>query len=204
VQKIFYLHFPVAIMALVACIVNFTASVGYLWHKRQKWDDLAASAAVVAVLLCTVVLATGMIWGKAAWGNWWTWSPRLTFSLLLWLLYAAYLMIRPSIESANRRAAVSAVYGVVAFLDVPLVYLSVRLMPDIHPTKIELESSMWLTVLLFAVPVAMLTAGLIVARYRLYRREAELAGEDVWDDDVKESIAANPGPGAALRLRGAL
>jgi heme exporter protein C len=171
VQKVFYLHLPVAINTFLACLVTFIASIGYLWQRRQVWDDLAASSAKVAVLLCSVVLLTGMIWGHSAWGRWWTWSPRLTFSLVLWLLYVSYLVIRPSIESRQRRALVSAVYGVVAFLDVPLVYLSVKLMPDIHPSSITLAPEMRLTLLVCFVPVTMLAAGLIAARYRLQRAE---------------------------------
>jgi heme exporter protein C len=118
------------------------------------------------------VLLTGMIWGRSAWGQWWTWSPRLTFSLVLWLLYVVYLMIRASIESPQRRGIVAAVYGIVAFLDVPLVYLSVRLMPDIHPVSVQLAPEMKLTLAVWFVPVLMLGAGLIVA---LYRRENRLA-----------------------------
>ncbi|MHC5001738.1 MAG: cytochrome c biogenesis protein [Planctomycetota bacterium] len=170
VQKIFYLHLPIAINTFLACLVVFVASVGYLWQRQLWWDDLAAAAAKVATLYCAIVLLTGMVWGRSAWGLWWTWSPRLTFSLVLFLLYAVYLMIRPSIESPQRRAVVSAVYGIAAFLDVPLVYLSVRLMPDIHPTAIELEPSMRLTLLAWFVPVTLLSAGLIIARYRLNRR----------------------------------
>lgn len=187
VQKIFYLHFPVAINTFLACLVNFIASIAYLWTNRRKYDDLAVASATVGVLLCTIVLMTGMIWGKSAWGEWWTWSPRLTFSLLLWLLYASYLMIRPSIESPTRRAMVSAVYGVVAFLDVPLVWLSVRLMPDIHPNTISLEPKMWLTVAAFALPVTMLSFGLIFARYGLYRRENAAAEARRLDDERSET-----------------
>jgi len=172
VQKVFYLHLPVAINTFIACLVCFIASVGYLWQRRQAWDDLAVSSAKVAVLLCGVVLLTGMIWGHSAWGVWWTWSPRLTFSLVLWLLYVAYLVIRPSIESRQRRALVSAVYGVVAFLDVPLVYLSVKLMPDIHPSSIALGTEMKLTLLACMIPVTLLSAGLIAVRFRLQRAES--------------------------------
>lgn len=177
VQKIFYLHLPVAISTFLACLVCFIASVGYLWQRRQVWDDLAVSSAKVAVLLCGVVLLTGMIWGHSAWGVWWTWSPRLTFSLVLWLLYVAYLVIRPSIESRQRRALVSAVYGVVAFLDVPLVYLSVKLMPDIHPSSITLGTQMRLTLLMCAVPVMLVSAGLIITRFRLQRDESYASQE---------------------------
>ncbi len=170
VQKIFYFHMPVAINTFVACFICFLASGAYLFQRRQKWDDLAVSSARVALLLCSLVLLTGMIWGRSYWGVWWTWSPRLTFSLALWLLYAVYLIIRPSIPSRERRAFISAVYAVVAFLDVPLVYLSVRLMPDIHPTQVTLEPAMKLTLMFWFLPVTMLSLGLIAACYARQRR----------------------------------
>ncbi len=167
VQKIFYVHLPVAINSFLACFVNFVASLVFLWQRRRTWDDLATAAAQVAVVLLTIVLATGMIWGRSAWGHWWTWSPRLTLSLVLWLLYVVYLVIRPSIPSAQRRAVVAAVYGAVAFLDVPLVYLSTRLMPqDVHPTEVVLAPSMRLTLGLWFLPVTLLTVGLIIVRRR--------------------------------------
>lgn len=171
VQKIFYLHLPSAINGFLACLVVFAASVGYLWQRKMWWDDLAAAAARVAVMMCTIVLITGMVWAKGAWGKWWTWSPRLTFSLLLWLLYVVYLIIRPSIESRQRRAVVGAVYGVVAFLDVPLVYLSVRLMPDIHPVSVEMGSAMKLTLGLWFIPVTLMAGGLIASHFFRYRRQ---------------------------------
>lgn len=170
VQKIFYLHLPVAFCTFFACFIVFVASAGYLWRRSIAWDDLGHAAASVAVVLCSVVLLTGMIWARNAWGYWWTWSPRLTFSLVLWLLYVVYLMIRPAIESGQRRALVSAVYGIVAFLDVPLVYLSVKLLPDIHPSSIELDPAMRQTLAVYFVPITLLTLGLIGARYRLARR----------------------------------
>jgi heme exporter protein C len=179
IQKIFYLHLPVAICTFLACLVCFIASIGYLTQRKFWWDDLAAASARVSVQLCSVVLLTGMLWGQ-----WWTWSPRLTFSLVLWLLYVVYLMIRLSIESPQRRAVISAVYGLVAFLDVPLVYLSVRLMPDIHPTSISLATPMKLTLAAWFVPVILLTAGLIVARFNLNRRQ----------QNNKKSITLEQGP----------
>jgi heme exporter protein C len=166
IQKIFYVHLPCAIATFLACLVSFIASIGYAVQKEMKWDRLAASAARVAVGFCSVVLLTGMIWGKSAWGQWWTWSPRLTFSLVLWLLYIVYLMTRASVESPQRRAIISAVYGIVAFLDVPLVYLSVRLMPDIHPISVTLAPSMKLTLAAWFVPVLMLAGGAIAFAYR--------------------------------------
>jgi heme exporter protein C len=180
IQKIFYLHLPVAISTFLACLVCFVASIAFLFSHRMAWDDLGAAAARVAVQLCTVVLLTGMIWGQSAWGRWWTWSPRLTFSLLLLLLYIVYLMIRGSIESRQRRAMVCAAYGIIAFLDVPLVYLSVRLMPDIHPTSVKLAAPMKLTLMAWFVPVLLMAGGLLWAQCRvnvLRRRAGERTAE---------------------------
>jgi heme exporter protein C len=174
IQKVFYLHVPAGAAALLACVVVFVANIGYLWQRKMAWDDLSVAAARAAAWMCTIVLVTGMIWARGAWGRWWVWSPRLTFSLLLWLLYVVYLVIRPSIESRHSRATVSAVYGIVAFLDVPLVYLSVRLMPDIHPASVELSSAMKLTLALWFVPVTLLTAGLVVGGFRANVRRRTL------------------------------
>jgi heme exporter protein C len=174
VQKIFYVHLPVATITFAACFAVFAASAAYLWQRSSVWDDLAHAGAEVSVLFSSMVLVTGMVWAREAWGHWWTWSPRLTFSLVLWLLYLVYLVMRPSIESAQRRAVVCAVYGVVAFLDVPLVYFSTRMMEDIHPASIELTPEMRHTALFWFLPVAMLCVGLIWARFGLLRREREL------------------------------
>ena len=173
IQKIFYLHLPVAISTFLACAISFAASIAYLAQRDGKWDDRAAAAARVAVQLGAVVLLTGMVWARSAWGVWWTWSPRLTFSLVLFLLYVVYLMVRLSIEPSQRRAVVAAVYSIIAFLDVPLVYLSARLMPDVHPASIELAPAMKLTLLAWFAPVLMLTGGLIVAKASLNRHARE-------------------------------
>jgi heme exporter protein C len=175
IQKIFYLHLPVAINTFFACLTAFVASVVYLWQRKGWWDDLAAAAARVAVQLCAVVLATGMIWGRAAWGVWWTWSPRLTFSLILFLLYLVYLVIRSSIEGRERRAIIGSVYAIIAFLDVPLVWLSARMLPDIHPGSIQLEPAMKLTLGLSFLPITLLAIGLIVARFALNRAGSSAA-----------------------------
>ena len=178
VQKIFYFHLPVAINTFFACLVVFIAGVGYLVQRDAWWDDLAAAAAKIAVILCTGVLITGMLWARGAWGVWWTWSPRLTFSFMLWLLYVVYLIVRSSVESPQQRAIVSAVYGVVAFLDVPLVYLSARLRPDIHPGNVALAPEMKLTLGLCMIPITLLAVGLIVTQYNVYRLRRALRNED--------------------------
>jgi len=172
IQKIFYLHLPIAINTFLACLVAFVASIVYLWQRNVWWDDLAAAAGRIAVQLCAIVLATGMIWGRSAWGVWWTWSPRLTFSLVLFFLYVVYLVIRSSVEGRERRAVIGSVYAIIAFLDVPLVWLSARLLPDIHPGSIALEPAMQLTLAAWFVPVTLMTIGLIATRFVLNRAQA--------------------------------
>jgi ABC-type transport system involved in cytochrome c biogenesis permease subunit len=171
-------------------MVNFIASIGYLSTRKDWWDDLADSAARVGVILCSIVLLTGMVWGKVAWGQWWTWSPRLTFSLVLWLLYVVYLMVRSSIESGQRRAVLGAVYGIIAFLDVPLVWLSVKLMPDIHPTSIELAKEMKLTLASWFVPVPLMTLGLIVAFYASGLRKRARLAEPAGGFEISKNVAS--------------
>jgi len=133
-QRIFYFHVPSAITGMTAFAINFVASLMYVIRKNRWWDNLALSAAEIGVVFFAIVLVTGPIWAKPAWFVWWTWSPRLTSSLILCLLYVAYLLIRKYIEDADRRAMVSAVFGIVAFLDAPLVWFSIRWWRDIHPS----------------------------------------------------------------------
>ncbi|MBM3788939.1 MAG: cytochrome C assembly protein [Acidobacteria bacterium] len=132
-QRIFYFHVPAAITGLTAFAVNFAASLMYLIRKNRWWDSLALAAAELGVVFTAIVLVTGPIWAKPVWFVWWTWSPRLTSSLVLWLLYAAYLLLRNYVPDPERRASVSAVFGIVAFIDAPIVWFSIRWWRDIHP-----------------------------------------------------------------------
>ncbi len=133
-QRIFYFHVPAAIAGMVAFAVNFVASLMYLVRRNRRWDNLGLSAAEVGVMFLIMVLVTGPIWAKPAWFVWWTWSPRLTLSLVLCLLYVAYLLIRNYIEDPEKRALISAVFGIIAFADTPLVWFSIRWWRDIHPS----------------------------------------------------------------------
>ena len=182
VQKIFYLHMPSAINAFLACLVAFIGGIGYLAHQNMRWDDISSAGAKIAALMCTIVLVTGMIWAKKAWGAWWVWSsPRLVLSLALWLFYVVYVVIRPALASASQRATVGAVYTIAAFLNVPLVFLSARLIEEPHPATITLEWSMKLTLMVWFVPVTLATVGLIVAAARASgrrRMQADQAADD--------------------------
>jgi heme exporter protein C len=128
-QKIYFFHVPHAIMLFVAVFTAGIASIMYLWKHDVKWDDIAAGTVDVAVALGAAVLATGSIWAKAAWDVWWQWEPRLTMSLLLWLILAGYALVRKFAgPSGDRVAAGMAIFGMVG---VPFIYTMVG--KDPHP-----------------------------------------------------------------------
>src|SRR5215471_11228917 len=132
VQRIFYYHVPAAMTGFTMFFVNFLASVVYLWKRSARADALAVSAAEVGVVFCTVVLITGPIWARYAWGKWWVWDMRLTTTLVLWLLYLSYLVMRRSSE-AGSTSVLAAALAVFAFLDVPIVYMANRWFRTNHP-----------------------------------------------------------------------
>lgn len=139
VQKIFYFHIGLAWWALFSFFAVFAASIGFLVKRREGFDHWAAASAEVGVLFSGLALVLGMIWGRASWGVWWTWDPRLTTTLVMWFVYCGYLVLRASGIGGERRGVVSAVVGVVAFVDVPLVFLSARMWRSIHPSVFKRE-----------------------------------------------------------------
>ncbi len=132
VQRIFYYHVPAAITGFSMFFINFVASIVYLWKRNQRADAWAISAAEVGVVFCSVVLVTGPIWARYAWGTWWVWDMRLTTTLVLWLLYMSYLVMRRSSEAAST-AVMAAALAVFAFADVPIVYMANRWFRTSHP-----------------------------------------------------------------------
>jgi len=135
IQKIFYIHVPAAFLAYLAFFITFLASILYLYRKDSKWDTVAHCAVETGVIFCTIVLITGPIWAKPVWNVWWTWDPRLTTTLILWFTYVAYLMLRRSVKE-NQRANLSAVFGIIGFINVPITFFSIRLWRTIHPVVI--------------------------------------------------------------------
>jgi heme exporter protein C len=130
-QKIFYFHVAHAFMLFAAVFVAGTCSILFLRTRRTKWDDIASAAVEVAVLFGAVVLVTGSIWAKPAWKTWWNWEPRLTMSLLLWLILVGYTLVRRFAgASADRVAAGMAIFGMVG---VPFIYKMVG--QDSHPAS---------------------------------------------------------------------
>ena len=137
VQRIFYMHVGTWSAMYTALSVAFVANVAWLRTRKMKWDWLGVSAVEVTVASCTVGLITGVLWGKPAWGIWWTWDARLTTTFILWLLYISYLLLRGLIEDPQRKATLSAIFGIFASLDAPLVYFSIRLWRTQHPVSCD-------------------------------------------------------------------
>jgi heme exporter protein C len=174
VQRIFYFHVPSAWLAFFAFFLVFVFSFAYLVRSDRRWDTLAAVSAEIGVLFCTLVLITGPIWAKPVWGVWWTWDARLTLTLVLWLIYVAYLMLRHYMADPERRATFAAVLGVIGFIDVPLVYFSIRWWRTQHPQPVlaggensGLEPHMLATLLVCLATFTLLFFTLLRLRLRL-------------------------------------
>jgi len=181
IQRIFYYHAPSGMAALIAFTICFVANVAYLFNRQPRWDWLAVSSAEVGVAFNTVVLITGPIWAKPAWGIWWTWDARLTSTLVLWLLYISLLILRDLISDPDRRAVFSAIYGIFLFLDVPLVYFSIRIWRTQHPQPVilggqgsGLDPTMRIVFYLCWLALLALMAILIRQRYQLERSRYEV------------------------------
>ncbi len=179
VQRILYFHVPAAAMAFVAFGVTFGASVVYLATSHPVSDAVACAAAEVGELLAALVLLTGMLWARAAWNTWWTWDPRLTTMLVLWLIYAGYLLVRRSVEDEARRARYAAVVGILGFADVPIVVMSIRWWRTIHPAVfdekgVHMEPRMLVALLVSLVAFALLFVLLLVVRVRLSKLRDEV------------------------------
>jgi heme exporter protein C len=136
IQRIFYFHMPSAMTGFVAFFINLVGSIAFLRTRNLKWDRLAVSAAEIGLAFFTVVLVTGPIWARPVWGVWWAWDARLTSSFVLWLLYISYLLLRTLVDEPERRAVVSAVFGIFAVLDVPFVYFSIWFFRTQHPQPV--------------------------------------------------------------------
>jgi heme exporter protein C len=139
VQRIFYFHVASAWVGFFGFFVTFVAGIAYLVREERRWDIVALSSAEVGLAFITMTLLTGMLWARPVWGVYWTWEPRLTISAVQWLLYVAYVMLRGSVTSPEREARFAAVYGIVAFVTVPLSWFAIRWWRTIHPQVVSAE-----------------------------------------------------------------
>ena len=180
IQRIFYFHLPSWMTCFTALFIAFLANVAYLATRQPKWDWLGVAGAEVGVACCTIGLITGPLWARPVWGIWWTWDARLTTTFILWLLYIAYLLLRGLLEEPQRKATLSAIFGIFAFLDVPLVYMSNRLWRTQHPQPVifggensGLAPTMKMVLLLCVIAGFGVMILVLVDRYRLERLRYE-------------------------------
>ncbi len=178
IQRIFYFHVPLAWVAFLAFFVVFISSIMYLWKRSRKWDIIASSSAELGIVFTTLVLITGSIWAKPIWGVWWTWDARLTTTLVLWLIYVAYLLVRSYIAEEERAARFAAVVGIVGFIDVPIVALAIVLWGTQHPSPVifegGLEPSMLATLLVSLSAITTVYVLLLTERIAIKKGELEI------------------------------
>ncbi|NOZ50137.1 MAG: cytochrome c biogenesis protein CcsA [Chloroflexi bacterium] len=136
-QRIIYFHVPSAWVSMLAFFVTFVASILYLRYDSLRWDIWARSSAEIGIAFTAATIISGSIWAKPAWNTWWTWDPRLTTYTIVLLLYIAYFMLRGSIDEPSRQARFASVYGIFAFLSVPLTFMSIRWWNTIHPVILD-------------------------------------------------------------------
>lgn len=132
VQRIMYLHLPSILTAYLSFFLVFIGSCLYLWKREKRDDNLAHSAAELGVLFTALTIIEGSIWGKPTWGVWWTWDARLTLTAILLLIYSGYLMLRSLIDDEDRAALSAAILGIIGFLDIPLIHMSVYWWRTLH------------------------------------------------------------------------
>jgi len=174
VQRIFYCHVPSAWAAFLGFFLVCGASVVFLWKGGEYWDRLARAAAEVGMVFCTLVLLTGPIWARPIWGTWWTWDPRLTMTVILWTIYAAYLLLRSYGTEGEQLSRYAAVLGIVGAIDIPFIVVSVRLWRGIHPAVMMAREGqggirdpmMGVTLMSAAAAFALVFAWLLVVRMR--------------------------------------
>ena len=181
VQKIFYTHLPLAWWSFVSFFLVCVSGVADLKTRNRHWDAVAGAAAEVGVVLSGLALVSGSIWARHSWGVWWTWDPRLTTTMILWFLYAGYLVLRKMDMPRERQANLCAVVGIVAFVDVPLVFLSARLWRSIHPAVFAnksggLEPEMKIAAIAAVACFGLVWAGLVGLRTLQIKQKERLDG----------------------------
>jgi len=183
-QRIFYFHVPAAWIALLAFTVVFAASMVFLKTKRQGWDQLAYASAEVGVLFCTVAIVTGPFWAKAEWDVYWNDDPKLTVTLVLWLIYIGYLVFRNSAEEDD--AELASILSIFGFITIPMTFLASRVMVSSHPNVVAsdeggLEGQMVVALVFSVLAFTVLYYYLLVKRLSLLRLKHRM-------EELKSSI----------------
>lgn len=190
IQKILYVHPPLAYGAYLGFVLTAVGGVLYLWRNREVYDQLAVAGAEVGVVFCTLMMVTGPIWAKGTWGHWWSWDPRLTLTLLLWFVYLSYLLLRSFTEGGARTARFASVYGIVGTLLIPLNYFVIDLFQGraMHPSNLSrgsLGSGMGLPFLVANLTLFAAFVYLLILRWEveIRRARAVLAGDDGFEEE---------------------
>lgn len=174
-QRIFYFHLPAAWNTFLGFFIVAGASAAFLWQGDRFSDLLAQAAAEVGMVFCTLVIITGSIWARPIWGVWWTWDPRLTMVVILWMIYASYILLRLLAGDNELIARYAAVLGIVGVLDIPLLYIAVKLWRGIHPKVEQMAPEMIWTLLVCAAAFLCLFGWLIWVRLRNLTLRDEVA-----------------------------
>lgn len=179
IQRIFYVHLPLAWVGFIAFGHACWAGIRYLQTGRREWDVASASAAEIGVLFATLVIITGSLWARPVWGTWWTWDPQLVTYLILWFIYVGYLVLRAAAGDDARQARFAAVFAIVGFVDVPLVWLSARYLRALSPViftsrSIGLAPSMGVALAVGLIAWTLLYVVLVRIRIRLGLLEAQV------------------------------
>ena len=180
IQRVFYFHVPSAWVAFLAFAVAAVAALLFLARRQEHWDRVEVASLELGIVFSTVALITGSIWARPIWNTWWTWDPRLTTTLVMWIYYVASLLLRQMVDSPERSARFGAVLAIVGFVNVPLVFLTIRLWRTIHPVLFTTEGfglapEMLLTLLISLGTFTLLYFCLLIARVRLESLQARLA-----------------------------
>jgi len=182
--KVFYFHLPPALICYLTLTISMATAIWYLRKRDIRYDALSESAALLGLIYGLITLIGGAIWANATWGVYWNWDPRETATLILWLAYIGYFLLRFSVENPERRASVSAVYNILSFLTVPLSYLSFLLWPSLHP-RIGTEEGLGLTGAMTQALILNILSGLIL--YAWFLRKAY--GLRMKKDELAEKLS---------------
>lgn len=181
VQRIMYVHVPLAWVAYLAFAVVFLASIAYLWRRSLAADRLAQASAETGVIFTGLAIMAGSVWGKPTWGTWWTWDARLTTTAILFVIYLGYVLLRSMVEDRERGARYAAVLGIIGFLDVPIVHQSVVWWRTLHqpptlgrPEGPTMEAAMLAALIVNLVAFTLLYAYFVAKRVSLRRLEEEV------------------------------
>jgi heme exporter protein C len=175
VQKIFYVHVPSAWVGFLGIIISAIFGIIYLYRRENRYDKLSHSFMEVSVVFITVGLFTGSLWAKPAWGTFWTWDPRLVSMAILWMLALGYLFFRSLVEEEELRAKFSAILSIITAINIPIVFLSIRLFKTLHPAVLKglstsetygMDPEISLGLLLNLLSVSILMFSLTLKRYK--------------------------------------